>query len=92
MSVLEFALWCLFVVVIIVEALRLLTARYSLKHQHRLPRGQFKITMPSAVWDKQAAQGAFAVAVTDKEGQVLLTVLVQKEAKKRGQGGSDDGR
>lgn len=82
MSVLEIALYALFAVVIVIEILRLLTVRYMLKHQHRAPRGQFKITMPADQFDKQAAQGAFAVAITDAKGQVYMTLLVVKEVKK----------
>jgi hypothetical protein len=82
MSILELALWSLFAVVIVIEALRLLTVRYFLKHQHKAPRGQFKITMPADQFEKQAAQEAFAVAITDAKGQVYMTLLVIKEGKK----------
>lgn len=82
MSVLEIALYALFAVVIVIEILRLLTVRYMLKHQHRAPRGQFKITMPAQQFEKQAADGAFAVAITDAKGAVYMTLLVVKEVKK----------
>ena len=82
MSVLEIALYALFAVVIVIEILRLLTFRYFLKHQHKVPRGQFKITMPAEQFEKQAASGAFAVAITDKNAQVYMTLLVVKEVKK----------
>ena len=82
MSVLEIALYALFAVVIVIEILRLLTFRYFLKHQHKAPRGQFKITMPAEQFEKQAASGAFAVAITDKNAQVYMTLLVVKEVKK----------
>jgi len=82
MSALELALYALFAVVIVIEVLRLLTVRYFLKHQHKAPRGQFKITMPAQQFEKQAADGAFAVAITDKKGQVYMTLLVVKEVRK----------
>jgi hypothetical protein len=82
MSVLEIALYALFAVVIVIEILRLLTFRYFLKHQHKAPKGQFKITMSADQFEKQAAAGAFAVAITDTKGVVYMTLLVQKEAKK----------
>lgn len=82
MSILEVALWALFVIVIVIEILRLLTFRYFLKHQHSAPKGHFKITMPAEQWDKQAASGAFAVAITGKAGAVYMTLLIQKGEKK----------
>ena len=62
--------------------LKALSIWYALKHQHKAPRGQFKITMPAEQFEKQAAQGAFAVAITDAKGAVYMTLLVVKEAKK----------
>ena len=82
MNVLYIALEMLFVVVIVVEVLRLLATRHFLKHMHSAPRGQFKITMPAEQFEKQAAAGAFAVAITDIKGVVYMTLLVQKGEKK----------
>jgi len=62
--------------------LKALSIWYALQHQHKAPRGQFKITMPADQFEKQAAQGAFAVAITDAKGQVYMTLLVVKEGKK----------
>jgi len=82
MNTLYIALESLFVIVIVIEILRLFALRYILKHQHKAPKGQFKITMPAEQFEKQAAQGAFAVAITDAKGQVYMTLLVQKGVKK----------
>jgi len=62
--------------------LKALSIWYALQHQHKAPRGQFKITMPAEQFDKQAAAGAFAVAITDIKGVVYMTLLVQKGEKK----------
>ena len=86
MSILTIIAYILFAILLafvaLFEALRLLAFRYMLKHQHKAPRGQFKITMPAEQFEKQAAQGAFAVAITDAKGAVYMTLLVVKEAKK----------
>jgi len=71
-----------FAVAWVLTALKALSIWYALQHQHKAPRGQFKITMPAEQFEKQAAQGAFAVAITDAKGQVYMTLLVQREAKK----------
>lgn len=63
-------------------ALKALVISHALKHQHKAPRGQFKITMPAEKWEKQVAQGAIAVAITDAQGRVYMTLLVQREVKK----------
>lgn len=62
--------------------LKALTIWYALQHQHPAPRGQFKITIPADKWDSQMRSGAMAVAITDTRGQVYMTLVVQREAKK----------
>jgi hypothetical protein len=74
---LNIALAILFVFVL----LKALTLWYALTHQHRAPRGQFKITVPADQWDEQVAAGAIAVAITDVDtNRVYMTILIQKEA------------
>jgi len=69
-------------VALVFTTLKALSIWYALKHQHKAPRGQFKITMPAEQFEKQVAQGAFAVAITDAKGQVYMTLLVIKGEKK----------
>ena len=76
-----------FVVIALAVALAFTTLKalsiwYVLQHQHKAPKGQFRITMPAEQWDKQMAMGAVAVAITDAKGQVYMTLLVQKGEKK----------
>lgn len=66
----------------VLTALKALSIWYVLTHQHKAPKGNFRISMPAEQFEKQAAQGAFAVAITDAKGQVYMTLLVQREAKK----------
>jgi hypothetical protein len=79
MSILEIALWALFVTVIVIEILRLLTFRYFLQHQHRAPKGHFKIRIPAEQWKSQIEKGALAVAITDKAGQVYMSIIIERE-------------
>lgn len=69
-------------IALVFSTLKALVIWYALKHQHPAPRGQFKITMPADKWDSQMRSGAMAVAITDARGQVYMTLVVQREAKK----------
>lgn len=76
----------LFVVIALAVALLFVTLKalslwYALTHTRKAPKGSLRIDVPAKQWDDMVTLGAVGVAITDGQGHVLMTVLIQKEVK-----------
>ena len=55
--------------------------KYLLEHGMKPATGSYCVTMPESEWNESVRIGAFALAVKDIKGEVILTIQVVKTRK-----------